>query len=130
MRVLIVWLVTAVAVAAAVWLVPGLEVVGSDAKGMISLIVFAAVLALLNSFIKPFLQLISLPISCITLGLFALVVNVIVLYLAVWIGNGLFHTGFHIDGFFSALLASIVISLVTAILNALIGVNNKGQPTQ
>lgn len=130
MRAVIIWLVTAIAIAAAVWLVPGIDVIGSHSETILPFVVLAAVLALLNSFIKPLLQVISLPITCLTLGLFALVVNTLVLYLAVWIGNGLFNTGFYIDGFLNALFASIVISLVTAILNALIGVNKDKQVRQ
>ena len=125
MRAIVIWLITAVAVAIAVWLVPGIDFIGPQSEAMLSLVILAAFLALLNSFIKPLLQLISLPITCITLGIFALVVNTAVLYLAVWISNGIFNTGFYISSFWSALGASIVISLCTAILNAITGVNKK-----
>jgi len=125
MRALVTWLITAVAIAAAVWLVPGIDMIGSESSAVLSFVVLAAVLALLNALLKPILKLVALPITCLTLGLFALVINTFLLYLAVWIGNGLFNTGFYIDSFWSALGASIVISIVIAILNAVTGVKDK-----
>ena len=125
MRAIIIWLITAVAIVIAVWIVPGIDLYGSQSSALISFIALAAVLALLNTIIKPLLQIISLPITCLTLGIFALVINTLVLYLAVWIGNGLFNTGVYINSFWSALGASIVISICTAILNAITGVNNR-----
>ncbi|MDR2672146.1 MAG: phage holin family protein [Coriobacteriales bacterium] len=122
MRVIGIWLITAVAIAVAVSLVPGVEFVGANV--WVSLAVFAALLALLNAFIKPVLQIISLPITVLTLGIFALIVNTAVLYLAAWISNGLFGTAFIISNFGSALLASIIISIVTIILNALTGIKD------
>ncbi|MDR3053441.1 MAG: phage holin family protein [Coriobacteriales bacterium] len=123
MKAIVTWLITAVAVAAAVWLIPGIDILGANAT--LSIAILAVILAFLNAFIKPVLQLISLPITFITLGIFALVINTIVLYIAAWAGNGLFNTGFLIEGFWSALLASIVISLVSAILGAITGVKDK-----
>lgn len=125
MRAIIIWLITAVAVAAAVWVVPGIDFIGPESYAMPALIILAALLALLNNFIRPILQIISLPISCLTLGIFALVVNTLVLYVAVWIGNSLFNTGFYVASFWSALGASIVISIVTALLNAITGANKR-----
>jgi len=102
-----------------------MDLIGSQSATIISFIILAAVLALLNTFIKPLLKLIAAPITLITLGLFALVINTLVLYIAVWISNGLFDTALYIDSFWSALGASIVISIVTAILNAVTGVKDK-----
>ena len=125
MRAIVIWLITGVAVAAALWIVPGIDLIGSQSSVWLSLAIIAALLALLNNFIRPFLQLVSLPISCLTLGLFALVVNVFMLYIAMWVANGLFNAGFYISSFWSALGASIVISIVTAILNAITGANKR-----
>jgi putative membrane protein len=122
MKTVVVWLITAVAVAAAVWLVPGIDIIGPNST--ISIAILAIIFAFLNAFIKPILQIISLPITILTLGIFGLIVNTLVLYIAAWFGNGLFDTGFLIDNFGSALLASIVISLVTVILNAITGVKD------
>jgi putative membrane protein len=123
MRLIVKWLICAIAVAVAVWIVPGVGFDSADAT--LSVILLAAVLSLLNSFIKPVLQVISIPITIITLGIFALVVNTAVLYLAAWIGNGLFGTGFYITGFINALAASVIISIVTSILDAITGANSR-----
>jgi putative membrane protein len=120
-----IWLITALAIAAAVSLVPGIEFLGSEGmEKWLAMGILAALLALLNAFIKPVLQIISLPITIITLGIFALIVNTGVLYLAAWLGNVLFDTALYIKGFGSAFVASIIISLVTIILNALTGIKD------
>ena len=120
MSFLIRWIVTAVAVAAAVWLVPGIELIGGD-SAWVGIATFALILSLVNISVKPILQLLSLPITVLTLGIFYLIVNTILLYLAAWLANGLFGVGFWISGFGSAFLASIVISIVSAIVNAVVG---------
>jgi putative membrane protein len=125
MKVLGVWLITALAIAAAVWLVPGLEFLGTHK--WFSMGILAAILALLNAFIKPILQVISLPITVITLGIFALIVNTGMLYLAAWLSEQLFDTVLHIDNFGSAFVASIVISIATALLNALTGIKSSSR---
>ena len=125
MRLIVTWLITAVAIAIAVWIVPGIDLINSNPGTIVSFIILAALLALLNTFLKPILKFITMPLSVITLGLFALVVNTVVLYLAVWIANGLFETGVSIYSFWSALGASVVISIVTAILFAVTGVKDK-----
>lgn len=110
------WLVTAVAVGAAVWLVPGIMVVGADSS-WIRIGLFALVLALINGSIKPVLQFLGAPVSFLTLGLFYLVINTLMLYLAAWVANGIFGAGFYISSFGAAFVASIVISIVSAIVN-------------
>lgn len=117
---LIRWIVTALAVAAAIWLVPGIDIIGGN-DAWVGIAIFALILSLINISIKPLLQILSLPVTVITLGLFYLIVNTFLLYLAAWLANSLFGTGIYIEGFFSAFLASIVISIVSAIVNAIIG---------
>ncbi len=122
MRLIVSWLITAVAIALAVWIVPGIEI--WSANVYLSIVILAAVLAFLNAIIRPILQFISFPITVLTLGIFALVVNAAVLYIAAWLGNGLFGTNFYIENFWSALFASIIISIVTVILGTITGVRN------
>ena len=119
MNFIIRWIVTAIATGAAVWIVPGITTVGSD--GTIAIVVLALVLSLINVSLKPILQVLSLPITVITLGVFYLIVNALLLELAAWAATGLFASGIVIDGFGSALLGSIVISIVSAIVNGLVG---------
>lgn len=123
MKFILRWLATALAVAVAIWLVPGIDIIGgSDA--WIPIIVFGLILSLINMSLKPLLQILSLPITIITLGIFYLVVNTFMLYVATWIANGIFHVGFNIATFGSAFVASIVISIVAGIVNAITGANN------
>lgn len=118
------WLVSAIAVAAAVWLVPGIELIGGD-SAWVGIVIFALILSLIDISIKPILQILSLPITVFTLGLFYLIVNTVMLYLAAWLANGLFGIGFWISNFGSAFLASIVISLVTVIVNSIVASDNR-----
>ncbi len=120
MSFLIRWLVTAIAVAAAVWLVPGIQIIGGDGA-WVGIFLFALLLSLVDISVKPVLQILSLPVTVLTLGIFYLVVNTAMLYLAAWLANGLFGVGFWIASFGSAFLAAIVISLVSALVNALVG---------
>ncbi|MCI9629037.1 MAG: phage holin family protein [Eggerthellaceae bacterium] len=113
------WIVTAIAVAVAVWLVPGVSVIGSQI--WVGVLFLSLILALINMSVKPILQLLSLPVSVITLGLFYLVVNTLMLYLAAWLANALFGIGFEIATFGSAFVAAIVISIVSVFLNGIIG---------
>lgn len=111
-----------VAVGVAVWLVPGIEV--STAAGAWGpLAVMALIITLLNMTIKPILQLIGLPITIISLGVFYLVINTLLLYIAAGLANTLFDVGFVIDSFGSGFVAAIVISIVSAIMNSILGVD-------
>ena len=120
MNFIIRWLVTAIAVGAAVWLVPGIGIVGGN-EAWVSIAIFGLILSLINISIKPLMQILSLPISVLTLGIFYLVVNTFMLYVAAWLANGIFQVGIEIATFGSAFVASIVISIVSAIVNAITG---------
>ncbi|QNE39020.1 phage holin family protein [Hymenobacter sp. NBH84] len=88
---------------------------GAHIDGFGSAIWLVIVLALLNAFVKPILQLIGLPITIITLGLFLLVINALIIMLASYL-----LSGFEISGFFAALLFSIVLSLVTTVVDKVV----------
>ena len=120
MQFIIRWLATAVAVGAAVWLVPGIAVLGTT-ESWIAVAITGLALSLIDMSIKPLLQLLSLPITCLTFGIFYLVVNTAVLYLAAWLANGLFGIGFEIATFGSGFVAAIVISIVSWIVNGIVG---------
>lgn len=123
MNFIIRWIATAIAVGAAVWIVPGITTVGDNAT--IAIAVGALVLSLINIVLKPVLQFISLPITVLTLGIFYLVVNALLLELAAWASTGLFGSGIAISGFFAALLGSIIISIVSAIVNNVLGTDKE-----
>lgn len=80
----------------------------------VTAIIVAAVLALLNMVIKPLLIVFTLPITVVTLGLFLLVINALMILLVARI-----VPGFHVNGFWWALLFSIILSIVTGIFNSL-----------
>ena len=113
------WIVTAIAVGAAVWLIPGISIINSEA--WVGVALTGLVLSLVNMSVKPILQLFSMPISVLTLGIFYLIINTLMLELAAWIANGFFAAGFVISSFGSAFFASIVISIVSAIVNGIVG---------
>lgn len=108
MLLLIGWVINTISLFLTATLVPGIEV-----DDIATLILAALVIGLVNALIKPIVHLISLPITVITFGIFALVVNAAMLGLAAWLVEG-----FSIDGFLPALLGAIVLSVVSAILNS------------
>lgn len=112
------WIATAIAVAAALWIVPGIGL-DNTTSTWVAVAIVGLMLALLNVSVKPILQIVSLPFSVLTLGIFYLVINTVVLYLASGIANGLFDVGFVITNFGSAFFASIIISIVSSIVNGI-----------
>ena len=104
-------LVTMVAVLATAHVVPGISV-----EGWPSALGAALVLGVLNAAVRPLLLFLSLPFIIVTLGLFIFVVNAALLGLAAWL-----VPGFHVAGFWSAVLGSIVISIISGVLNFLVG---------
>lgn len=88
---------------------------GIQVDSVTTAIIAAVVLALINTIVRPVIVLLTLPISMLTLGLFLLVINAAMLYLAAWLVNG-----FDVGGYWDALIASLIISVVVALLNGLI----------
>ena len=103
-------LLTAVAVVILAKFLPGVDV-----EGFTSAIIVAVVLGLLNIFIKPILVILTLPITVVTLGLFLLVINACIILLA-----DKFIDGFAVDGFWIALLFSLLLSFLQSILFSLL----------
>lgn len=87
---------------------------GVHFDGFSTAIIFAIVLGLLNIFVKPILKLLGLPLTIITLGLFSLVINALVILLADY-----FVDGMAIDGFWWALIFSIALSVLTSLLSGI-----------
>jgi putative membrane protein len=110
MRFLARLLLNALAIMVAAWLVPGLIL-----SGGISALLAGLVLGIVNTLVKPVLLLLTLPFTLLTLGLFIFVVNAICLGLTAAV-----LPGFDIDGFGSAFLGAIVVSVVSWILNGLL----------
>ncbi|OGM32849.1 hypothetical protein A2803_05950 [Candidatus Woesebacteria bacterium RIFCSPHIGHO2_01_FULL_44_21] len=91
------------------YLIPGFKLVGLEAT-----IVAAVVIGIINTFIRPIIQILALPFSIVTLGITAFLINVGLLMLAAAI-----VPGFDIDSFLTAAVSSIVLTLVNAFLNKL-----------
>jgi putative membrane protein len=110
-RLLISWVVIAIAVAVAVYFVPGVTITG----GPWQVLLVAAVFGLISAILGPILRLFSLPLIVLTLGLFTLVINFVLFLITNWIMPSL-----QIDGLWPAFLASLLISIVSAVLWALL----------
>ncbi len=114
MRLLLRWLITAVALVVATF-VPGIQI--TNQNGWFAVLVMAAILGLVNAFIRPILTLLSCPLVLLTLGLFTLVTNALCLWLASWLAQHWFGAGFAVAGFGPALFGSMVVSLVAFLLS-------------
>jgi putative membrane protein len=113
------WLATFIATLAAINLVPGIVTVGGTWFGPIMV---SLVLALINASIKPVIQLIGLPFTILTLGIFSLVINACLLELASFLARNILGAGIYIESFGSALIGAIVISIVSMIIDAVTGI--------
>lgn len=118
------WIVTTIAVSIAVFLIPGITIPTSE-DAWVTITIFSMFLALVNMGIKPVLKFLSLPITVLTLGLFALVLNAAMVYLAAWLANTLFLVNFQISGFLTAVIFSLVVSLFSALINTFMGIDDK-----
>lgn len=101
----IAWLATAVGLGFAVLIVPGIKT-----KSLLAFIFAAMVLGLLNAFIRPALWFLTAPLSIITFGLFALVINALMIMLAAWL-----VPNFEVKGFASAFLGAVIMALIAVI---------------
>ena len=117
-RMILSWLITAAALVAAAYLVPGISVSGSE--GLAAVLVMAAILGVLNVLVKPVLSFLSCGLIVLTMGLFLIVINALSLWLASWIAQNWFNIGFVVDGFWPAVWGSIVVSLVSFFLSTVL----------
>ena len=101
------WICFALAIIFTAWVIPGIEV-----SSFLSAMFACVIIALINTFIKPVLKLVTLPINFLTIGIFSLVLNALLLMLAGWI-----TPGFEVEGFWSALLGSLILSLFAVALD-------------
>lgn len=101
--------------AAALWVAASF-VPGIHAGGLGSVVALALVFGIVNALVRPFLALLSCPIILLTLGLFTLVLNALMLMFAAWLGRGL-GIAFAVDGFWSAFLGALIVSIVSTLLS-------------
>ncbi|WP_328989977.1 phage holin family protein [Kribbella sp. NBC_01245] len=106
-----------IALAIASWVVGGITLEGSTtSRRVLTLVIVAAIFGVVNAVVKPVAKLLSLPFIILTLGLLIFVINALMLMLTSWI-TGKLDVQFHVDGFVAALLGSLVITLVSMLLN-------------
>ena len=118
MRFLLRVLVNAAALGVATWLLSGITLSGSsDARKIVTVLLVALIFGVINAIVKPLFRIVTIPIILLTLGIFLLVINALLLMLTSWL-SGVFGLGWHVDGFWTALWGSIIISIVSFILNA------------
>jgi putative membrane protein len=121
------WLVTtAIAVAAAAWLLDGIRFSGPTqwpdefTEKLVPLLLVSLILGVVTSFVKPILTILSIPFIIVTLGLFLLVINAAMLRLTSWLADEL-DIGFTVAGWWPAIGGAIVITLTTWVVDGVIG---------
>jgi putative membrane protein len=117
-------LITAAALYVAVLLVPNLDFAFEPEGALLKFLLVALIFGLVNTFVRPILRIFTLPITVLTLGLFLIVINALMLLLTGAISNEL-ALGLVVGDFFAALLGSIVISVVGIVLSLVIGTGRK-----
>ena len=126
------WAITSVALALAAQVMDGIWFEGPASgqaeleEKLLPLVGVALILSLVTAFVKPILVFLSIPFILVTLGLFLLVLNALLLLLTGWIAD-LLDIGFHVDGFWPAVGGAIILSVTTWILDAIVGVDDKDE---
>jgi putative membrane protein len=106
------WLLNAAALWAAAWLLPGLGFSGT----LVDLLLVAAVFGIVNSLLKPILTVLTCPLIVVTLGLFTLVINALMLMVTGWLSTR-WDLGFTVSGFWAAFWGGLVVGLVSLVLS-------------
>lgn len=109
-RFLLTWLLAALSLMITAYFVPGFEV-----EGLVAAAIAAVILGLVNAIVRPILIFLTLPLTLVTLGLFLFVVNAI----AIWVAGSI-SPGFDVESFGAAFIGSIVLTIVSSVLNWLV----------
>ena len=117
MKLILRWLITAVSLYVAVLIVPGITVAGDR---WLAFAIMALILGLVNALVRPILKFLSCGFIIITLGLFVFVINALTFWLASEITQNWFNIGFQVDNFWSALLGSLIVSIVSVVLSQIL----------
>lgn len=112
--------VNGVALAIAAWILPGIMIEGATTTDQgITLAIVAVIFGLVNLIVRPIVSLLALPVIILTLGLVIFVINALMLLLTDWLAEQ-FDVGFQVDGFWTALLGALIITVVGAILERIL----------
>ncbi|MEE1618041.1 phage holin family protein [Brachybacterium sp. J153] len=120
-------IVTGLALWVTALILPGMHL-GDDSAPLLTQVLtiaaIALILAVINTLVKPLLSLLALPITCLTLGLFQLVINTLMLLLASWV-SGLMGLTLQFHSFWWALLAGVIIGVLSAIVEGVTGLGER-----
>ncbi len=109
-------IINAVALGVAAALVPGINFAGGESVSILNILVVALIFGLVNAVIKPILALATCPFYILTLGLFTFIMNALMLMLTSWLAG----PRFQVEGFWPAFWGSIIISLISTVLSAIL----------
>ncbi|NEG69276.1 phage holin family protein [Bifidobacterium choloepi] len=112
------WAIMTFAAAVMVALLPGMTAVGHPA--ILGVAIWALFMALLNASLKPVVQLLAMPFSILTFGLFALVINWLFMELASWLAFTIFGMGVVIGGFWWSVIGSLILTIVSGLVNTVV----------
>ncbi len=115
MRIITNWILFSIAIYITAYLLPGIQL-----NDFITALIAAVVLGLINAIVRPIILLLTLPVNFITLGLFTFVINALMVLLAAEFVDGLF-----VQGFWWALLFSLVLAVINGLLQSMFGNKNK-----
>jgi putative membrane protein len=122
LKILLRIIVSAVALAIAAWLVPGIVLSGSDtAKKVETLLVVAVIFGLINVILKPLIKTVGCAFYVLTLGLVAIVVNGLLLWLTSYIAYDKLNEPFHVTGFVAAVEGALIVGVVTWAIHLVLG---------
>lgn len=118
---LIRFLASGLALAVATWLLPGITVADATTENQVlTLLAVAAIFGVVNSIVKPLFRVLTAPLIFLTLGLFLLVINALLLMLVSWLAGEL-GLSWHVADWGTAFLGALIVSVVSFILNAFFG---------
>lgn len=116
MRLILRLLANAAALAVATFLLSGITINAATTQEKILTLLFVALIfGVINAAVKPIFQLVSLPVVLLTLGLFLVVINALLLMLTSWVAEKV-SLGWHVEGFWTAVVGSVIVSVVSVIL--------------
>lgn len=116
-------IITAVALWLTSLVLPGMHLGGETSSVGVEILMvlgIALIFAIVDAIVKPILSVLTLPITCVTLGLFVLVINALMLLLTAWLA-GLFSLPLSFDSFWWALLAGVIVGILSSIFEAIVG---------
>jgi len=122
MKILIRFLVIAAALGVAAWLVPGIVLTGHDHVAKVeTLLIVAVIFGVINILLKPIIKTVGCAFYVLTLGLLAIVVNGLLLWLSSYIAYDELHQPFHVTGFVAAVEGALIVGVVSWVLNMILG---------